>query len=170
MHRQRYSEDGHARFLTFSCFHGHRMLAIDQPRQWFLEALKSARVEFGFDLWGWVIMPDHVHLLIFPRGGADIPAILHRCKKPVADRVVGWLRQADSPLLQCMLDTQPSGKIAHRFWQRGGGFDRNIYSAQEAHEKLAYIHNNPVRAGLVEQTEDWPWSSWHAWNGKLDQP
>jgi putative transposase len=69
-----------------------------------------------------------------------------------------------------MADVQPSGKCSHRFWQRGGGYDRNIRTVKEMHEKIAYIHANPVRRGLVERVADWPWSSWRAWDEGIDDP
>jgi putative transposase len=62
-----------------------------------------------------------------------------------------------------MLDVQPSGKATMRFWQPGGGFDRNIFSLRELHEKIGYIHKNPVRRKLVAQPVDWLWSSYRAW-------
>ena len=74
------------------------------------------------------------------------------------------------PALASLLDVQPNGRRAYRFWQRGGGYDRNIFTAVEAHEKLAYMHNNPVRKGLVEVAADWPWSSCRAWESGIDEP
>jgi putative transposase len=62
-----------------------------------------------------------------------------------------------------MADRQPGGKQVHRFWQRGGRYDRNLRSVKDIYEKINYIHNNPVRRGLVEKPEDWPWSSSKAW-------
>jgi len=46
-----------------------------------------------------------------------------------------------------------------RVWQRGG-YDLNIWSEKKGLEKLNYMHNNPVKRGLVAQPGDWPWSSW----------
>ena len=69
-----------------------------------------------------------------------------------------------------MLDPQPSGRNAYRFWQPGRGYDRNIWTAEELHEKIDYIHANPVRRGLVERPGDWAWSSWRAWELGVDQP
>ncbi|HEY4328894.1 MAG TPA: hypothetical protein VGN88_04100 [Phycisphaerae bacterium] len=50
-------------------------------------------------------------------------------------------------------------KREFRFWQRGGGYDRNIFSAEELHEKIHYIHQNPVKRKLVTLATDFPWSS-----------
>ena len=69
-----------------------------------------------------------------------------------------------------MLDIQPNGKKTLRFWQRGGGYDRNILSVDELHEKIKYIHNNPVRRELVTCPADWEWSSYRAWEHGVDKP
>ena len=69
-----------------------------------------------------------------------------------------------------MADVQPSGKVTHRFWLRGGGYDRNLRSVSDVHEKIQYIHANPVRRGLVVNPEDWLWSSARAWLCNVDEP
>jgi putative transposase len=50
-------------------------------------------------------------------------------------------------------------RLRHRFWQPGGGYDRNITSIETLHAMIDYIHANPVRRGLVTRAEDWQWSS-----------
>jgi len=69
-----------------------------------------------------------------------------------------------------MLDIQPNGKKVIRFWQRGGGYDRNISSVKELLEKIGYIHLNPIRRKLVGLPEDWQWSSFRAWHDNVDEP
>ena len=58
-----------------------------------------------------------------------------------------------------MEDRQPNGKTHHRFWQRGGGYDRNLVAPRTVHTQIEYIHRNPVRRGLCAKPEDWHWSS-----------
>src|SRR5947209_19043796 len=58
-----------------------------------------------------------------------------------------------------MEDRQPSGETHYRFWQRGGGYDRNVVEAATLYWLIEYIHANPVRRGLCERPEDWFWSS-----------
>ncbi len=69
-------------------------------------------------------------------------------------------RTLEAPILPRLLD---SNGHSH-FWQRGGGYDRNIVTESELFEKVEYIHQNPVRRGLVKRSTDWPWSSarWYA--------
>jgi putative transposase len=53
---------------------------------------------------------------------------------------------------------QPNGDVHYRFWQRGGGYDRNVFEPTTVYNQIAYIHNNPVRRGLCAKPEDWQWS------------
>ena len=59
--RRRYDEPGHARELTFSCYRHFQFLSRDRTRHWFVEALETARKKWAFDLWAYVLMPEHVH-------------------------------------------------------------------------------------------------------------
>jgi len=51
----------------------------------------------------------------------------------------------------------------YRFWQAGGGYDRNFETPEAIHNAINYIHNNPVKKGLVANPEDWKYSSYNAW-------
>jgi putative transposase len=105
-------------------------------------------------------MPEHVHLVVYPRERAyDISAFLSTMKQSVSKRAVLFVRRNAPGFARHMLDRQPNGRTCLRFWQRGGGYDRNLYSDQETWEKIGYIHANPVRRGFVERPEDWEWSS-----------
>ena len=57
-----------------------------------------------------------------------------------------------------MEDRQPNGDVHYRFWQRGGGYDRNVHEPATAFKQIEYMHNNPVRRGLCMKPEDWIWS------------
>jgi putative transposase len=135
-----------------------------------LESVEKARTRRPFDLWAFVIMPEHMHLLIWPHEGVRICDILQTIKQPVTLRCVAWVRRNAPQFLPTMLDRQPNGKTFYRFWQRGGGYDRNMWSAPEIHEKIQYIHNNPVRRELVVRPDEWPWSSFRAWELGIDEP
>ena len=162
---RRYDEPGHAHFLTFSCFRRQPFFRSRYAPGWFIQTLDEARQHCGFALWAWVIMPEHVHLLLQPAADCGISDALWRIKRPVTSQAVRYLREKDPAFLQArMLDLQPSGRYTHRFWHRGGGHDRNIWQLAELREKVDYIHANPVRRGLVDNPADWPWSSWRAWH------
>jgi len=162
-HRRRYEGFGHARYLTFSCFRNRPFLAADRAIGWCTDALGAAREKGLFDLWAWVIMPEHVHVLVLPRPGITVSRILSGIKQPVSKRALVYVRRERPDGLKVMADSQPSGRKSYRFWQRGGGYDRNVWTPGEIREKISYIHANPVRRGLVERPGDWRWSSWRAW-------
>ncbi len=170
IHRKSYDLPYQAHYLTFSCFQRQPFFKSQRAPLWFKESLEAAQTRYPFDLWAYVIMPEHVHLLILPANGVLIRNILAAIKQPVTRRALGWIEKNHPAFLSRMLDLQPNGKCTHRFWQRGGGYDRNQWTAEEIHEKIAYIHANPVRRKLVENPEEWQWSSHRAWVGGSDVP
>ena len=154
--RRAFSDPGHAHELTFSCHQRLPMLAKDRTRTWFLESLDAARHRWDSDLWAYVIMPEHVHPLLFPRFDVyAISDILKAIKQAVARRATEWLRANDRRFLERLKVTRPGGRTEYRFWQQGGGYDRNIVNPRAAWGSVDYLHLNPVRRGLVETpTED----------------
>jgi putative transposase len=168
---RRYNTPGDAHSLTFNCFHAQSFLSRDRTRLWLIDALCEARERLEFDVWAYVIMPEHCHILIFPRRPAySISRILEAIKLPVTRRAKAHLQRTAAESLRLMCDVQPNGQIAYRFWQRGGGHDRNLFEPKAIHAEIEYIHNNPERRELVVRAEDWRWSSaaWYA--GARDVP
>jgi putative transposase len=157
---RRYYEPGHAHSLTFSCFCRRPFLSRDRSRLWLIEAIDRARQKHAFDLWAYVIMPEHIHLLIWPRGSRySISRILTSVKRPVSIKALSHVRKSAPVFLSRMEDRQPSGQVHYRFWQRGGGYDRNLTEPRTIWAEIDYIHANPVRRGLCETPTGWPWSS-----------
>ena len=163
-----YDEPGDAHFLTFSCYRRMSLLGKDRSRIWLIESLRAARQKRAFDLWAWVIMPEHVHLLIWPRlPGYETKRILADIKRPVGQRAIAWL-EAESPAFLERLTVRNANRTYRHFWQPGPGQDRNVYDADTAHQLVEYIHGNPARRGLVRRAEDWAWSSAAVWAGGAD--
>jgi putative transposase len=167
--RRAWNEPGDAHELTFSCYRRWPLLSSDRSRQWFLGALDRARRRWDFELWAYVIMPEHIHVLIWPRAPEyQMESILKAIKKPVASAAMHYLRQQRPDWLENLKLTGPDGRVEHHFWQPGGGYVRNIRHADVAWTMVEYIHNNPVRRGLVEYPTDWPWSSARTYAGISD--
>jgi len=134
-------------------------LSKDGSRQWLVEGIDRARRIHRFHVWAYVIMPEHAHLLIWPTElQYNISEILNSIKQSVAKRALIHVRRPAPAFLSRMEDRQPNGKTHFRFWQRGGGYDRNIVEATTAYKQIEYMHNNPVRRGLCLMAEDWYWS------------
>lgn len=159
---KRFELQGNTRFLTFSCFHRLALFKNPAIMQVFVDELTNSRRVTRFQLFGWVIMPEHVHLLLRPElPEFPLASVLNRLKLSHARRVIGRWRALNAPVLARITDG--SGHL--RFWQRGGGYDRNIRSVDDFYEKLRYIHRNPVDRGLAPRAIDWPWSSARAYCG-----
>ncbi|MCC6662075.1 MAG: hypothetical protein IT437_14460 [Phycisphaerales bacterium] len=86
--------------------------------------------------------------------------VLYSISFSVARRVIARWRDMDAPVLQRISRSDGTP----RFWQKGGGFDRNTRDLAEFTKSVQYIHRNPVKRDLVECPEDWKWSSarWRA--------
>lgn len=166
--RVAWNEAGHAHELTFSCFQRLPLLSKDRTREWFIESLDRIRRQYPMELWAYVIMPEHAHLLIWPTHDPySISSILKSLKQPVARQALDYLH-ATAPGWLKNLQVVRAGKVGHRFWQEGGGYDRNILDEHVAWTCVEYIHANPVRRGLVEHPTDWPWSSARSYAGMED--
>ncbi len=125
----------------------------------------AARLKHSFDLWAWVIMPEHVHLQFYPRlSEYDASDILGDIKQPVGEKAIRYLENISSPLLGRLTVVNKNRTYRH-FWQCGPGFDENVNDPAAIHDIIEYIHQNPVRRGLVANAEDWIWSSARDWAG-----
>jgi putative transposase len=134
---KRYQTEGHYHFITFSCYQRLPYLNNDRARVVFEEELEKLRQSHQFLLFGYVLMPEHVHLLLTE------PRI-----RPLAT-TLSVLKGETSKLLK--------GERV-QFWQVRY-YDFNVITSRKFVEKLRYIHRNPVERGLVEKPDGWPWSS-----------
>jgi putative transposase len=133
--RVKHYDNGEPHFLTFSCYRRLPLLSKDRTRQWFVEALHEARRTHGFHLWAWVVMPEHIHLLIWPPAARiDVdPAstrgktagILADLKRPVGQKAIQYLEEHAPEFLE-RLTVRNRNRTYRRFWQVGSGYDENI--------------------------------------------
>ncbi|HEX2836905.1 MAG TPA: transposase [Phycisphaerales bacterium] len=158
---RRWEVPGDIRFITFSCQRRLPLLGNPAIRDVFAQSLDAARRRHGFSLYAWVVMPEHVHLLVRPRPDHRLDAVLRGLKTSVAKRVVARWRELDAPILRDIMAQDNSV----RFWQKGGGFDRNVRDSSEFCREVHYIHRNPVERELVIEPQDWHWSSVRWWMG-----
>ena len=158
-HRKSYNLPGHAHELTFSCFKRLKLLSKDRTCIWLAEAIQDACQSLGLSLWAYVFMPNHVHLIIHPnQTDYKMSDILKSIKLPVSRRSIAWLRETNPDWLE-HLKQERGERSEYHFWQRGGGYDRNITEPETLMKMIDYIHMNPVRSGDVERSREWKWSS-----------
>lgn len=162
--RMRRREGLDARFLTFSCYNRLPLLGNARIRDQFVEAIVAARRDQPFQLIAWVVMPEHVHMMILPSPGHPVSRVMSALKRPFAEVVVGRWRELKAGVLHRI--TGEGGRA--RFWQPGGGFDRNVRDEAELFREIAYIHENPVERGLAKKATDWAWSSARWYAGRRD--
>jgi putative transposase len=145
---ERYQEAGHLHFVTFSCY--HRLAYLDTPssRDLFEDALQTTHRRHCFQVIGYVVMPEHVHLLLSEPHQELLGEALKTLKLSVVRRAQ-----------------------RNPFWQRRY-YDFNVFRQAKITEKLNYMHWNPMKRRLVDAPENWRWSSCYYYQtgnqGKLE--
>ena len=137
---KRYYGTGSLHFITWSCYRRKPLLANPARRDLLLAVLELMRVRYRFAVIGYVVMPEHVHLLISEPLIGDPSKIIQAVKLSVSRRLA------------------IAGEFSGRFWQ-SRFYDFNLWGQQKEVEKLKYMHRNPVVRGLVATPEDWRSSS-----------
>ncbi|SRR5579871_3742702 len=133
--------------------------------------MASARERRDFALWAYVIMPEHVHVIVRPRQAIyEVRLIRAALKIPVQRKALRYLHDHHPEFLRHLRDRQPDGDVHHRFWLRGGGYDRNVTDPGTLWRMIEYIHQNPVRRGLVTTATEWVWSSARFYEGLSNVP
>ena len=148
--RRIYDQELFAHFVTFSCYKRRQLFNLATPKRIVLGTLNNALHILQAKCVGFVIMPDHVHAVVwFPQPG-QLSRFMQTWKRQSSERISSWYRQKDIEYFQPI--------AGDPVWQPKY-YSFEIYSAGKLQEKLAYMHGNPVRAGLVERPTDWHWSS-----------
>lgn len=138
---RRFQQSEQTHFVTFSCYRRQPNFASPQIYDLFLICLEQMRQRFGMRIYGYVVMPEHVHVLLNEPHSEILADAIHYLKLSFAKRANGI-----------------SGKSG-AFWQKRY-YDRNVRDEREFKIKLRYVHRNPVKRGLVKEAADWKWSSY----------
>jgi len=135
-----------------------------------VDSIDQARIAFGFRLLAYVVMPDHVHLVIIPRIDSNVGHLVGEIKRISARGVHAALKGRESDLPGKLMVVR-NGRTRFALWQRRC-YDHSCRTDESIWEKVTYCHQNPVRRGLVDDPTDWPWSScrWYqAYSGPLPE-
>ena len=151
----RYYGAGYSHFITTSCYQRRPLLDTPRSRDLFLEVLEQVRKRHQFVVVGYVVMPEHVHLLATEPERGNLSLVLADLKQTFAHRLLRELRAKNGAQTDALWSTP----IAVRHvWQRRF-YDFVVFTNKKRVEKLRYMHRNPVQRGLVSQPEQWPWIS-----------
>jgi putative transposase len=152
-------------FLTFSCYRRRPLFRNEAHCDLFLKILDRVRRRYRFVVLGYVVMPEHVHLLVSEPQRETLSIAIQALKLGVvrsmqcsSGSVVA--KAPRSRKIGETWGTPVSGIPLHpdRFWQ-ARFYDFNVWTERKRIEKLRYIHRNPVERGLVSSPEQWRWSS-----------
>ena len=150
-------------FITCSCYRRLPLLRSVRARNVFVRILGEMREQYGFAMVGYVLMPEHIHLLISePQKGT--PSTVMQVLKQRVSRELRRKKRRTHPG-QIELPFAKTAAALPQFWQRRF-HDFNVWSEKKRKEKLEYMHRNPVTRGLVARPNDWVWSSAAAYAGR----
>ena len=152
----RYYGAGYLHFITTSCYQRRALLGTPQNRDLFLEVMERVRRRHGFVVVGYVVMPEHVHLLLSEPERGDPSVVMKVLKQSFARQLLVRCRagvdQRQTSLWRIPLTERHVWQ--HRF------YDFVVFTEKKRVEKLRYMHRNPVVRGLVLAPEQWNWSSY----------
>ena len=150
---RRYYGSGDLHFITCSCYQRQPLLGTSQRRDLFLSVLEQMRIRYQFVVAGYVIMPEHIHLLIGEPQEKNPSTVMQALKLGFARRVLVQAKRRASTAQTDLFDHAPQ-----HIWQKRF-YDFNVWTEHKRIEKLRYMHRNPVKRGLVTRPELWRWSS-----------
>ena len=154
---KRYYGAGDAHFITCSCYQRRPMLGTAQRHDLFLRVLERTRKRYAFVVLGFVVMPEHVHLLVSEPDQRTLSVVMQALKLAFARRVLAEQRRRRNPQQASLFDYK-----AHHIWQ-ARSYDFNVWTKRKRIEKLRHMHRNPVKRGLVASPEMWRWSSYRSY-------
>ena len=144
----------HLHFITCSCYRRSPLFRRAGSRDRFLTILEQVRQRYRFVVVGYVVMPEHIHLLVSEPEVGTPSTVLQVLKQRTARALLPRPKKADPR--QGRLFVEDGERAA--FWQ-ARFYDFNVWTERKRVEKLRYIHTNPVRRGLAAEPEGWRWSS-----------
>ena len=146
-----YDSEGHAYFLTFSCYKKRKLLSRDRAKAILVSILASELAKQKGVCRGFVVMPDHVHAVIQFSKNGKLSNFMKIWKQRSSFHIKRYMERED-------VYGEAGMPVDVPVWQ-ARYYCFNIYSEKKLLEKLNYMHNNPVKSGYVKKPEDWKFSS-----------
>jgi len=156
-----YPESHNTYFSTNSIVKWQPLFTTEPYFEIVIESLKYCQRNKGLSIFGYVIMPDHVHLISQNSDKYSLSDIMRDFKRYTSKKITETLEAEGRTGLLTFFEV--AAKIentgnAYKVWQ-DGFHPKAIFSEDFFRQKLEYIHYNPVRRGLVENPEEWRYSS-----------
>ena len=150
----RYYGAGYLHFITTSCYQRRPLLGSPVNRDLFLELLEQVRRRYRFAVIGYVVMPEHVHMLLSEPERENPSVVIQAIKQGFTRHLMRRLRCGDSRESDLWSTALEEGHI----WQRRF-YDFVVFTEHKRAKKLGYMHQNPVKRGLVLEPKQWAWNS-----------
>jgi putative transposase len=155
----RFNKESEYHYTTFSTYNGVHALTMFENPEHIIDHLKKLREEYNLAIYGYVVMPNHFHIIWHVPAKPGISKIMQLFKGRTAKKILCELRNQSDFNMGSI--TRPDGHAS--LWQRRF-YDYNLITEHKFIEKLEYIHANPVKWGLVDDPADWPYSSYRSWH------
>ena len=155
---KRFHESGQSHFVTFSCYRRRPNFDSAAACDLFPLCLEKTRRRFRLRVYGYVVMPEHVHLLLSEPEPGTLAEAIHYLKLSFAKQVRSLVATSTHVNVQLKDVDVGHRTSSNSFWQKRY-YDRNVRNWQEFTVRLRYLHRNPVKRGLVREAADWKWSS-----------
>jgi putative transposase len=152
---RRKNNTGHLHFITCSCYRRQPILGEPRDRDCFLQIFEQVRRRYQIIVVGYVVMPEHIHLLISEPDRGSVSIVMQVLKQRFARKILRDLRTRGTLQQPSLCEAMEDAHI----WQKRF-YDFVVLSEKKKLEKLRYIHRNPVKRGLVLAPEQWKWSSY----------
>jgi putative transposase len=149
--RRVYDDELHCHFITFSCYKRRKLLNHDRAKRIVIGTMGSQLVTHAGLCIGFVVMPEHVHCLVWFDEPGHLSPFMNHWKDQTAHKIKKFYRDEFPEYRSRIDDADPAWQARY--------YPFNVFTEQKLAEKLDYIHMNPVRRGLVLRAVDWKWSS-----------
>lgn len=146
---------GYLHFITSCCYQRRPFPNTQRRRTQLVKILEEVRRRYNFVLVGYVVMPEHIHLIISEPERGTPSTVMQVLKQRFARKVLEeWRATNQNRPARLWEEEFGEGHV----WQRRF-YDFALCTKDKRVEKLRYIHRNPVKRGLVLEPEQWEWSS-----------
>ncbi len=153
-------EDGHLYYVTTvtqNCLPIFTSASFVIP---LFDSLNFYQYQLAIWIVGYVVMPDHIHLLLWPQGEHTVSDFMRDFKGFTAKRIARQARAEErDEWVKVFEKSAENTPNSIKVWQ-DDFWDKAIFRVRFLREKLNYMHRNPLRAGLVDSPEEYPYSSY----------